>query len=375
MLDKEQIELFLKHGLSRNYDTPTGYELFLVLWREIPCKTIVNSVAPSFINSLLKDGNNAPINSTKILGEKKDVAVIDDPASFDGYVPEYEDSKVTIILNTKEKLIYAFFDSHIGDGLLTLNLYHPVDFNFDFKIIAPFITEIKKEDSRFYILIKHGPELRFKPFKSKKHEVNVGLHYGPEFIQKHELIINKLRSNKNGLYLFNGGPGTGKTSYIKYLSTIIDKKFIYIPEFMVGSLATPDFSNLLLEQRDAVLVIEDAEKAICDRELSDGGLASIILNHTDGIMADILGIQIILTYNIDSEKIDKALRRKGRLKLEHKFEALSIPNAQKLLNELKLDYKATKPMTLAEIFNIYDDNGNVEKKLEKGIGFGSIATS
>jgi hypothetical protein len=55
---------------------------------------------------------------------------------------------------------------------------------------------------------------------------------------------------------------------------------------------------------------------------------------------------------MDKAKIDSALLRKGRLIAEHKFDALSVEDTNRLLEHLGKEPNATKPMTLTEIYNL-----------------------
>ena len=58
---------------------------------------------------------------------------------------------------------------------------------------------------------------------------------------------------------------------------------------------------------------EDAEKVIGDRQNSGSSVGvSNLLNLSDGILGDILNIHVIATFNMDKERIDSALLRKGR---------------------------------------------------------------
>jgi SpoVK/Ycf46/Vps4 family AAA+-type ATPase len=125
----------------------------------------------------------------------------------------------------------------------------------------------------------------------------------------------------------------------------------------------------LIQNAGSVLFIEDAERVITDRNNGGGNGVSNILNITDGILSDILNIQIVATFNMDKAKIDSALLRKGRLIAEHKFDALPIEDAQALINHLGYEHTADKPMTLTEIYNLSEVEYKSEEKSKPTIGF------
>jgi ATP-dependent 26S proteasome regulatory subunit len=173
-----------------------------------------------------------------------------------------------------------------------------------------------------------------------------------------------------GLVLLHGTPGTGKTHYLKYLaSKIKNKRVLFIPPFLADFITSPEMTPFLIQNAGSVLFIEDAEKVITDRNTGGGNGVSNILNITDGILSDILNIQIVATFNMDKKKIDEALLRKGRLIAEHKFDALPVEDSQALIDHLGFDYKTDKPMTLTEIYNLSEVEYKSEDKGREKIGF------
>jgi hypothetical protein len=185
--------------------------------------------------------------------------------------------------------------------------------------------------------------------------MDLELNYGSSFIKVHEAIINRLnKNNDKGIILLHGDPGTGKTSYIKHLSTLItEKDILFIPPSMAEMLSEPAIIPFLMDHKNSILIIEDAERVISDRE-GNGSPAGVsnILNLTDGILGDCLSIQIIATFNMKREKIDQALLRKGRLIAEHKFENLSVEDTNKLFKHIEKDFESSESMCLADIYNI-----------------------
>jgi SpoVK/Ycf46/Vps4 family AAA+-type ATPase len=125
-----------------------------------------------------------------------------------------------------------------------------------------------------------------------------------------------------------------------------------------------------MDHRNTILIIEDAERVISDRE-GNGSAAGVsnLLNLTDGILGDCLNIQVIATFNMKRERIDQALLRKGRLIAEHKFDKLSVEETNNLLKHLKKDFVSSEGMVLADIYNVdVEIHKSSDKKTSK-IGF------
>jgi hypothetical protein len=185
--------------------------------------------------------------------------------------------------------------------------------------------------------------------------MDLEMNYGTDFLRAHNVIVEKLNeTNGKGIILLHGDPGTGKTSYIKLLTSLIkDKDILFIPPSMAEMLSEPSIIPFLMDHKNSILIIEDAERVISDRE-GNGSPAGVsnILNLTDGILGDCLSIQIVATFNMKREKIDQALLRKGRLIVEHKFGKLSPEESNRLLKHLEKDHIVEESMCLADIYNI-----------------------
>jgi ATP-dependent 26S proteasome regulatory subunit len=144
----------------------------------------------------------------------------------------------------------------------------------------------------------------------------------------------------------------------------------YIPVGLIGALVSPDMLPLLMDNKDVVLVIEDAEKALLSRDVSGNSeIVSTILNLTDGFIGDALNISIIATFNTEKENIDQALLRKGRLRLSYEFKKLSKEDGRTLARSIgKPEENITGEMSLAEIYNMDDDTGYKEIE-QRRVGF------
>ena len=137
---------------------------------------------------------------------------------------------------------------------------------------------------------------------------------------------------------------------------------------MAEMLSEPSIIPFLMDHKNSILIIEDAERVISDRQIngSSAGVSNI-LNLTDGILGDCLNIQVIATFNMRKEKIDQALLRKGRLIAEHKFEKLTVEETNNLLKFLGKDIIVDEGLVLADIYNIdVEEYKTVNKNLKIG---------
>ena len=247
----------------------------------------------------------------------------------------------------------------------------PKDFNAVTTLLTPLAKTRRERENNIALVIQTNRGYDTTSFELPKQKLDIELGYGKGFKPIHEKIIHKLNEPKSkGLVLLHGTPGTGKTHYLKYLaSKIKNKRVLFIPPFLADFITSPEMTPFLIQNAGSVLFIEDAEKVITDRNTGGGNGVSNILNITDGILSDILNIQIVATFNMDKKKIDEALLRKGRLIAEHKFDALPIEDAQALINHLGFEYNADKPMTLTEIYNLSEVEYKSEDKGKPTIGF------
>ena len=203
----------------------------------------------------------------------------------------------------------------------------------------------------------------------KKPKLNLSDNYNDDFIEIHETIYKRLsRKNDKGLVVLHGKPGTGKTSYIRYLIASVKKNVIFLPPNMASAITNPELISILVDQPNSILVIEDAENIVIDREQNGNSPVSALLNISDGLLADSLNVQIICSFNTDISKIDPALMRKGRLIAKYEFKELEIEKAQKLSNKLGFKTQLTEPMSLTAIYNQEDKDFQVAKK-GRPIGF------
>ena len=291
------------------------------------------------------------------------------------YERVYDDGIVLLMVDSiAKKWAKSVSKSYRADRGINISLcgnVSPKDFNAVTTLLTPLAKTRRERENNIALVIQTNRGYDTTSFELPKQKLDIELGYGKGFKPIHEKIIHKLNEPKSkGLVLLHGTPGTGKTHYLKYLaSKIKNKRVLFIPPFLADFITSPEMTPFLIQNAGSVLFIEDAEKVITDRNTGGGNGVSNILNITDGILSDILNIQIVATFNMDKKKIDEALLRKGRLIAEHKFDALPIEDAQALINHLGFEYNADKPMTLTEIYNLSEVEYKSEEKGKTTIGF------
>jgi len=231
-------------------------------------------------------------------------------------------------------------------------------------------AKIKTQDSKkstINIVIQTSNGYDLVSYDIKDPKMDLTLNYNDDFMPEYEKIIERLNTPKDkDIVMFHGAPGTGKTTLIKHLLSVMTKKVIYIPPDLTASISRPEFIAFLMQHSNSILVIEDAENAILSRGESAGGNQAAVanlLNLSDGILSDALSIQVLCTFNADIGKIDQALLRKGRLISKYEFKALDIEKAKKLADKIGFDSELiTQDTRLSEIFSLDEDEYNQEKE-------------
>ena len=301
----------------------------------------------------------------------------------------YDDPADTVVVSEEELLNGTHKNTEPRFGIICLTLYEDTLITFDIKEdvvrilyrktpfekvmtilegIRKFPLKVKGDAAEINLLVDSDFGIQTKKIPINRPKLNIEDNYNDDFKPIHNTILSKLnQDNQKGVVILHGKPGTGKTNYIRYLITSIQKNIIFLPPNMAASMVNPEFINILTENINSVLVIEDAENILIDRKTNGGSPVSALLNIADGLLSDCLSIQIVCSFNTDISKIDTALLRKGRLIGKYEFNELTAEKSQALSNKLGFKTTITEPMTLAAIYNQEDMDFSEEKR--KSIGF------
>jgi len=219
----------------------------------------------------------------------------------------------------------------------------------------------------FKVMTKANNCFSTKEVRTEKVSIDLDRHYNEDFRKIYQRIDKAITGKESGLILLYGKPGTGKTTYIKSLISKYEKaNFIFIQNEFVKSLLDPEFISFLLRQRNAVLVIEDAEKVITSREnANERSVVSTILQLTDGLFSDYLNIKVICTFNTSLAKVDTALLRKGRMIAKYEFDKLSIDKTNELLAAIN-GPTSSEALTVADIYHFKEMKYTEREKQQIG---------
>jgi len=345
-----------------------------------------------------------------------------------GFDDPAEDFTYSVNKTKKTYSLRRYYTEYFGDDLyLTIEksgypgeLYYTQD-SIDKAIkimdrwltfVVPLINEVK-EDVRFVsILVQDHQGRNFQEISiplGSKLNIDVKKNYMPDL--PNDDIKRKLSEDRGGIMIFHGEPGTGKSSYIKYLmESMSDADFVVLDPNTIQNFSE-DFKNYLIQSSVSkkyyldepesnedsydevtghecvetehgliekleksgfsgkIYVLEDAEKLLLKRnETTNPVNLSNILNITDGIVGDLVKAKFICTFNCDLSEIDSALLRKGRLLQKYEFKALTGKALDTLAKDLGLPEDHPKSMTLAEIYG-YSESTGMDETEKRKIGF------
>jgi len=243
-----------------------------------------------------------------------------------------------------------------GDYCEILHTHEDYDMaNTLVKEASRFKRREKKKDFEINLVAKDSYGMELKSMEIKKTKLNLGLYYEDDFIEVDRTIQQRLmKKDDKGIVLLHGLPGTGKTTYLRYLIGRLKKKVLFLSPAVAGNIMNPDFMDLLIDNPNSILIIEDAENVIMDRRVSNDSSVSNLLNISDGLLADFLNVQVICTFNHPVSMVDNALMRKGRLIAKYEFGKLSEAKGQRLSDHFGFDAIINRPMTIAEIANQHE---------------------
>ncbi len=185
----------------------------------------------------------------------------------------------------------------------------------------------------------------------------LALYYGAGMPGWMERWLAALHQRRYGLTIFTGPPGTGKTTLLRSLALWLSDShmFYFMPAARFTAIESGEIVKFWAEQNRQsklrkILILEDAESVLRQRGEDNREKVASLLNLTDGMMGDALGLHVICTLNCDLSELDPALLRPGRLVGQRELGALATDEARQLAAHLQRQPPAG-PCTLAEVLH------------------------
>ncbi len=324
---------------------------YLYRFKTVPCATIVDDVDVSKAFQYIQHNYG---DSTQDIYQSCYYNRQDNKQEFNKTVFVLSNKVIIELAGCYVRILYPNYNYDFADKLL--------------KALSDFKMPEKKEDFEINIITLSREGLELKQLEIKPTTLDIELYYNDDFKQVDETIRNRLnQQNDKGIILLHGLPGTGKTTYLRHLIGSLKKRVLFVSPSVAGNLMNPEFIDLLIDNPNAVVIIEDAENIMMDRKYNSDSSVSNLLNLSDGLLSDCLSVQIICTFNSSLNMIDSALMRKGRLIARYEFGKLEKTKAQLLSQQLGFKSVIEQPMTIAEIAN--QDDKEYEVKRKEVVGF------
>ena len=240
--------------------------------------------------------------------------------------------------------------------------------------------ENKPKPPAFFMLRYDSSEISADPIENLPEAVTddfLRLCYGEDILDWVAKFADKTLSRAGGLTIFDGPPGTGKTSLITQMIRRLEKTHVFysLPVSQDGALSSPELvpfwqkQNTRHADRVKVIVMEDAERLLWRRNGDNREAVSSLLNIADGLMGRMLRLHIICSVNAKMEDLDPAVLRPGRLMNHRRFALLSHEAAERIAADRGLAFEPNEwsdEYTLAEVLNPDASEPAIEKP---SIGF------
>jgi len=238
----------------------------------------------------------------------------------DGYIIE-DEFIIEILLQYESKNSKGFLVNILSKDLKSCGIYFDKfktvlsEFIIDKNFISYEVLQYKSGDDYSAVVYREEPDVNFNPLAMP-------------FVDDIDDYIQKYLNSQAPLLILHGQPGTGKTTFVKYiLSQMQHKKSTslnVVYSFDETMFYSSTFFNKMIYDNFDILVLEDINQVLY-KNLEDPSTISLLskfLSVLDGLISK--GKKVIITTNIESKtQIKPALIRPGRC-----FDVLQFRNIE-----------------------------------------------
>lgn len=230
------------------------------------------------------------------------------------------------------------------------------------RLVEEEIEEIDEIDSRPMFVLMYDTTNGFNLIETDiiNNDIDIDLNYGKGFSDITDKVAENINKTKKGFYIFSGQSGSGKTTYIRNLINRIsmEKMVILIPNVMFKFIEDSAFISYISQFDNIVFVIEDSESLICSSSPIKSDAIYTLLSLTDGLLNNVMSVQLICTISSNIKNIDSAFLRSGRVSFVHNFTKLNKDDCNILSENIGSSRRFDKDMLLCDVYDdTYHNNG------------------
>jgi hypothetical protein len=219
---------------------------------------------------------------------------------------------------------------------------------------------------RFWYNGPHGPSSRSRTIKVSEWDT-IKPNYNPGVQVSIDELMKYDATSENGLILWTGEPGTGKTTAIRALANSWKKwaniSVITDPEIFLNNISYlndvmfeedevyVDGEFITGEPKPTLLILEDAGELITAHAKQETGQAlSRLLNVADGLLGQGVQLFILITTNEYIDNLHPAILRPGRCISQFEFGEFTQVEAQAWLDAHNVKHTAKGKMSIANLY-------------------------
>lgn len=328
---------------------------FLVIW----------DIFKTRPNQLVINNSYDYVNFTKVLN-MTNINVISELIPL---IDDYSvNDRILSSINEELYLSYVVLDSSDDKSIITdITFFYKELSNIDYLYniidnLEPFLVddylELDNESNLNLLNVSNSnltiekidfEELEFKKFYSKSTNKNINN------------LIKSIKNSKNGLSIFYGEKGTGKTNSIKNISKSIKNDIFFIPNNILDqTILNSEFISFLKKYDNSILVIDDFELVLDNYSRYDSVINNII-QMVDSLISEVINVNIILIFNTDNQSEIEELIECNNILGFIKFDYLSADESNQLSEYLGKKTKYKNNSKLSDI--IRSKNTDYKKRV------------
>lgn len=211
------------------------------------------------------------------------------------------------------------------------------------------------KDFRDHLFLHYDTSLTedaFALFQLNKVEVNLKNNYNNDLAEFNKELIKGIEGPKSrGFVLLSGPSGHGKTHYLRYLISNVNKRFMVLNPWHIDNYWS-DFTEYVREREESVFIIEDMDDYIDNYEEDNNMFPVYLARILKGKKVDklksphIFSINRTLTY-----KERKAVQENPQLIGHYEFNSLSRNKAELLADNLGKQLPDMQEFCLGDIYH------------------------